>query len=194
MKSLIEQRIRESAQVKLDILKCKEVVCVLERAIQATINCFKNGNKMLLCGNGGSAADAQHLAAELTGRFYKDRKPLPAQALHVNTSYLTAVANDYDYDDVYKRATESFGKKGDVIVALSTSGNSKNVIRALEAAKSIGMINVGFAGRTGGMMQRYCDYLIKVPSDGVARIQENHITLGHILCEVVESSLFDVRG
>lgn len=190
MKLLIEQRIRESAQVKLDVLECGEVLCALEEAIQVTIDCFKSGKKMLLCGNGGSAADAQHLAAEFAGRFYMDRKPLPAHALHVNTSYLTAVANDYGYDDVYKRATESFGRMGDVMLALSTSGNSTNVIRALEAAKSIGMIRVGFTGSNGGKMQQYCDYLVKVPSEDVARIQENHIMLGHILCEAVESSLF----
>lgn len=186
----IKKRVRESAQTKLDVLDMPELLQTLAAAIEVSIHCFKNGHRMLICGNGGSAADAQHMAAELAGRFYKDRKPLPAHALHVNSSYLTAVANDYNYDEVFRRAVESLGQKGDILLAISTSGNSPNILNALEKAKSIGMINIGFTGRAGGKMVQLCDYLIKVPSEDVPRIQENHITLGHILCEAVESALF----
>lgn len=145
---------------------------------------------MLWCGNGGSAADAQHIAAELSGRFSYDRPPLFSEALHVNTSYLTAVANDYGYDEVYARMTRAMGRKGDVLVGISTSGNSANVVRALEAARSIGIITVGFTGAKGGKMEALCDYLINVPSSETPRIQECHILIGHMLCAVIEQNLF----
>lgn len=190
MIDFIKSKLRESAQIKLDVLNEKELLCTFEKIIGVLIKGFKNNNRMLICGNGGSAADAQHIAAELAGRFYKDRRPLPAVALHTNSSYLTAVANDYEYDEIFSRATESLGQKGDILLAISTSGNSRNVVRALEKAKSLGMITVGFTGKDGGTMAEHCDYLIKVPSGDVPRIQESHITLGHILCEALESALF----
>ncbi len=143
------------------------------------INAYKRGRKVLLCGNGGSAADAQHIAAELSGKFYIDRDPLFAEALHVNTSYLTAVANDYSYDEVFSRLVKAKGKKGDVLVAISTSGRSRNVIKAIEAANEIGMITVGLTGKSGGRM------------NDVPRIQEAHIMIGHIICEIVERELFN---
>ncbi len=152
-------------------------------------NAFMQGNKVLLCGNGGSAADAQHLAAEFTGRFYTDRNPLPAEALHTNTSFLTAVANDYSYDEVYARAIKAHGKSGDVLMAFSTSGNSKNCIHAMQEAQARHMKVVAFTGSTGGAMKAHCHQLINVPSNDTPRIQEAHILLGHIICQLVEENL-----
>jgi len=147
--------------------------------------------KYFFCGNGGSAADAQHIAAELSGRFYFDREPLFAEALHVNTSYLTAVANDYSYDEVFSRLVKAKGRAGDILIGISTSGNSKNVIKAIEVANEIGMISVGMTGKTGGKMKDICKYLINVPSTDTPRIQEGHIMIGHIICEIVEKVLFE---
>jgi D-sedoheptulose 7-phosphate isomerase len=152
---------------------------------------FKNGNKILFCGNGGSAADAQHLAAEFSGRFYTDRHALPAEALHVNTSYLTAVANDYSFDVVYSRMITGIGNEGDVLIGLSTSGNSGNIINAINAAKEKGMTTIGFTGATGGKMKDACDLLLNVPSTDTPRIQESHILVGHIICELVEKAYFN---
>lgn len=151
---------------------------------------FRNGHKVLFCGNGGSAADAQHLAAEFSGRFYSDRDPLPSEALHCNTSYLTAVGNDYGYEFVYSRMIKGIGKKGDVLVGLSTSGNSVNILNAFNVANEIGMITVGFTGETGGKMKELSKYLINVPSKDTPRIQESHIMIGHIVCQLVEEGLF----
>lgn len=148
----------------------------------------------MFCGNGGSAADAQHLAAELSGRFYYDRAPLPAEALHANSSYITAVANDYSFDDIYARAVQGSGRKGDILIGISTSGNSENIIRAMKVAREIGILTVGMTGETGGKMKEFCDYLINVPSTDTPRIQEAHILIGHIICELVESSLFPKEG
>ena len=144
----------------------------------------------MLCGNGGSAADAQHIAAELSGRFYLDRPPLDAEALHVNSSYLTAVANDYSFDVIYSRMLEAKGKKGDALIAISTSGNSKNIIQAVKKAKELGVITIGFTGEHGGELKNLCDYCIQVPSNDTPRIQECHILFGHILCEIIEGELF----
>jgi len=150
-----------------------------------------NDKKILICGNGGSAADAQHIAAELSGRFYFDREPLYAEALHVNSSYLTAVANDYSYDEVYARLVKAKGRKGDILIGLSTSGNSKNVIKAFEIANKIGMVTIGMTGKSGGKMKEFSNYLINVPSNNTARIQESHIMIGHIICEIVEKEIFN---
>lgn len=151
---------------------------------------LKADKKLLLCGNGGSAGDAQHIAAELSGRFKIDRAPLFAEALHVNTSYLTAVANDYGYDEVFARMTEAMGRQGDVLIGLSTSGNSKNVHRALLKAKSIGMVTIAFLGEQSGEIGKVADFAIHIPSNNTARIQEIHITLGHVLCELLEQRIF----
>ncbi len=151
---------------------------------------FKKGKKVLFCGNGGSASDAQHLAAEFSGRFYTDRDALPAEALHCNTSYLTAVANDYSYDVIYSRLIKGIGNEGDVLVGLSTSGNSKNIVKAFEMAKEKQMITIGFTGSTGGKLNELSDYLINIPSDDTPRIQESHITIGHIICQLVEENYF----
>lgn len=190
----IKTILKQSIEVKELILKDPLLLLSIELALQKIIDCFKNDGKLLLCGNGGSAADAQHLAAEFTGRFYIDRPPLFAEALHVNTSYLTAVANDYSYDEVYARMVQAKGKKGDVLLGFSTSGNSKNVIKSIEKAKKIGLITIGFTGSTGGKMKDLCDILINVPSIDTPRIQECHITIGHILCELVEHALFSTTN
>ncbi len=186
----IRQAIKDSVSVKNKIIDDAVLIGSIEKAANEMILSLKSKGKVLFCGNGGSAADAQHLAAELSGRFNYDRDPLPSEALHVNTSYLTAVANDYGYDEVYARLVKGCGNKGDILVGLSTSGNSPNVIKAFECAKKSGMVTIGMTGATGGKMKDLSDVLINVPSENTARIQESHITIGHILCEIVESNIF----
>jgi D-sedoheptulose 7-phosphate isomerase len=186
----IEEVINESILTKQRILEDKELLKEIHDAAETCSEAFCNGNKVLFCGNGGSAADAQHLAAEFSGRFNYDRDPLPSEALHVNTSYLTAVANDYSFDEIYSRILKGTGVEGDVLVAISTSGNSKNIIRALETAREMGIITIGMTGETGGKMKNLCDFLINVPSTNTPRIQESHIMIGHIICEYVESTIF----
>ena len=158
--------------------------------MERIVDCYKNNGKVLFCGNGGSAADAQHLAGELSGRFYFDRAPLQAEALHVNTSFVTAVANDYGYDYVFARMVEAWGRQGDVLVAMSTSGNSPSILKAVNAAKKQKMSVIGFTGSEGGTLKDLCDIILKMPSKDTPRIQEAHILLGHILCEQVERILF----
>jgi D-sedoheptulose 7-phosphate isomerase len=187
----IKKSISESIQVKQNILENPELLSKISLVSQEIINAFKNDKKVLFCGNGGSAADAQHIAAELSGRFYFDREPLFAEALHVNTSYLTAVANDYSYDEVFSRLVKAKGRAGDILIGISTSGNSKNVIKAIEVANEKGMITIGMTGKTGGKMKEICKYLINVPSTDTPRIQEAHIMIGHIICEIVEKVLFE---
>ncbi len=187
---LISNIIQESIQVKERILGDSRLLNTIGEVATVCTTTLREGGKVFFCGNGGSAADAQHLAAELSGRFYYDRPPLPAEALSVNTSYLTAVANDYSFDEVFSRLLKGSGRPGDLLVALSTSGNSGNVINALLTARESGMITVGLTGATGGKMKLLCDYLINVPSDDTPRIQEAHILIGHILCQLIESSLF----
>jgi D-sedoheptulose 7-phosphate isomerase len=182
--------VKSSIEVKQAILNDKAILGEVARVSELLTSAFRNGNKVWFCGNGGSAADAQHLAAEFSGRFYKDRDPLPAEALHVNTSYITAVANDYSYNEIYSRIIKGSGSKGDVLVGLSTSGNSGNIVAAFEQARAKGIATVGFTGSTGGKMKNLSDYLLAVPSDDTPRIQEAHIMLGHIVCQLVEESLF----
>ena len=166
------------------------VTGIVKTIIIGFTTAFKNGNKVLFCGNGGSAADAQHLAAEFSGRFYTDRDALPAEALHCNTSYMTAVANDYSYDVVYSRMIKGIGNPGDVLIGLSTSGNSKNIVEAFKTAKLKNMVTVGLTGDSGGMMKEMSDFLLNVPSSDTPRIQESHIMLGHIICQLVEEKYF----
>lgn len=186
----ITEPIIESIETRKRILENIDLIKVIEDVIVVCINAFRKGNKVLFCGNGGSAADAQHLAAEFSGRFYYDRPPLPSEALHVNTSYLTAVANDYSFDEVYSRILKGNGKRGDVLFAISTSGNSVNIIRALQTARESGITTIGMTGDTGGKMKDLCDFLINIPSTDTPRIQESHIMIGHIICEQVEATLF----
>jgi D-sedoheptulose 7-phosphate isomerase len=190
MQAAIKQIIQASIDTKQKLLADPELIKTIETVTALVVKAFKSGNKVLFCGNGGSAADAQHLAAEFSGRFYIDRNPLPSEALHCNSSYMTAVANDYGYDVVYSRMIKGMGKPGDVLIGLSTSGNSVNIIKAMEQAKDIGMITVGLTGETGGKMKDVCDYLLNMPSTDTPRIQESHITVGHIICQLVEEQLF----
>ena len=190
MKQTIRSIIQASIDTKLAILKDEKMIDAIHASVEKITIAFKNGNKVLFCGNGGSAADAQHLAAEFSGRFYKDRDALPAEALHVNTSYMTAVANDYSFDVVYSRMINGIGKAGDVLVGLSTSGNSINILKAIETAKEKGIITIGFTGESGGKMKNECDILLNVPSTDTPRIQESHILLGHIICQLVEEQYF----
>ena len=190
MQESIINLINESVRTFTNISKDKHQVVLIEDITNTILNAFKSDNKLLLCGNGGSAADAQHIAAELSGRFEIDRKPLNAEALHVNSSFVTAVANDYGYEEVYSRMVEAIGKNGDILLALSTSGNSKNIIRAIEKANSLGLITIGFSGNDGGAMQNLCKYNLIIPSDNTARIQEAHILVGHIICKLIEQKMF----
>jgi D-sedoheptulose 7-phosphate isomerase len=190
MTSRIKSIIQSSIDLKTKVLNDPEIIETLRTIVDQVIHCYENGGKVLFCGNGGSAADAQHLAAELSGRFYFDRYPLFAEALHVNSSYITAVANDYGYDDVFSRLVMAMGKKDDVLIGLSTSGNSVNINKAFKEANALGMITIGFTGQTGGELKEKCTFLLNVPSIDTPRIQEVHIMLGHILCELVEEKLF----
>ncbi len=190
MNNKIKELIASSISVKEKILQDETILQTLNTVVEVISNAFDNGNKVLFCGNGGSAADAQHLAAEFSGRFYKNRRALPAEALHCNTSYLTAVANDYSYDVIYARLLDGIGVKGDVILGFSTSGNSVNITKAFEVARERGIVTIGLTGETGGDMKELSDYLFNVPSTITPRIQESHILLGHIICELVEEKVF----
>lgn len=192
MKAIIKNIIQSSVDVKQQLLHDEEMIQKIEDAVEVIVQAFSNGNKVLFCGNGGSAADAQHLAAEFSGRFYKDRKALPSEALHCNTSYLTAVANDYSYDVIYARIIEGTGNEGDILIGLSTSGNSGNIIKAFDAAHKNKMLTIGFTGATGGKMKDISDFLFNVPSADTPRIQESHIMIGHIICQLAEEKLFAV--
>ncbi len=190
----IRKQIIESIALKSKVLEDEQMVEQLQECIEILVETYQNKGKVLFCGNGGSAADAQHLAAELSGRFYLDRPPLNAEALHVNSSFVTATANDHSFDLIFERMVRALGNKGDVLVAFSTSGRSPNIIHALEAAGELGLKTIGLTG--GGddnKMTGLCDMLLRVPSEDTARIQEVHMLLGHILCENVESILFPGR-
>ena len=190
MKQRIDAIIADSIHVKEKILADTSFKEKIATVIEVVTKAFQNGNKVLFCGNGGSAADAQHLAAEFSGRFYIDRKGLPSEALHCNSSYLTAVANDYSYDLIYSRLVDGSCVSGDILIGLSTSGNSKNIINAFVTAKEKGVITIGLTGESGGKMKDLCDYLFNVPSSDTPRIQESHIMIGHIICELVEAKIF----
>jgi D-sedoheptulose 7-phosphate isomerase len=184
MKSRINKYIKSSIENYARVLQDDILQEKIQQIAIKTIAAFKDGKKMLLCGNGGSASDAQHIAAELSGRFYTDRPPLYAEALHVNSSYMTAVANDYGYEYTYTRMVEAAGRKGDVFIGISTSGNSPNVVKAMQKAKEIEMLTVGFTGKDGGEMKDTCDIMICIPSVDIPRIQEAHILIGHIICQL----------
>jgi D-sedoheptulose 7-phosphate isomerase len=186
----IEDLIKQSISTKEKFLEDKTNLDKIQNIADACVEAFKNDGKVLLCGNGGSASDAQHIAAELSGRFQFDRPPLYAEALHVNTSYVTAVGNDYGYDEIYRRMVEAAGKSGDILIGISTSGNSANVIKAIEKANEIGMHTFGLSGQGGGLLEEKCNINIQVPSTNTARVQETHIMIGHIICEIIENQLF----
>jgi D-sedoheptulose 7-phosphate isomerase len=186
----ITRIIAESVSVKQQMLADEALINQISQIAAMATEVFRKGGKLLFCGNGGSAADAQHIAAELSGRFRFDRPPLFAEALHVNSSYMTAVSNDYGFEKAYARLVQAMGRKGDMLVALSTSGNSPNIVEAIKAAKQTEMITIGLSGSTGGSLRDLCDTTICVPSEITARIQEAHIMIGHILCEIIENDLF----
>jgi D-sedoheptulose 7-phosphate isomerase len=186
----IAEAILQSVAVKQKILSDAGILSAIKDIAETCSQSLCDGNKVMFCGNGGSAADAQHLAAELSGKFYFDRKPLAAEALTVNTSFLTSVANDYSFDEVYSRLVEGSGNEGDVLIGLSTSGNSENVVRAFKAAHQKGIITVGLTGESGGKLAELSDFIIRVPSSDTPRIQESHILIGHIICELIERNLF----
>ncbi len=190
MQHKITSIIQAGISTKQAMLNDLPLLQTLQSSVEACLATYRRDGKILFCGNGGSAADAQHIAAELSGRFYKDRPPLYAEALHVNTSYLTAVGNDYGYDEVYARMVRAAGRAGDVLVAISTSGNSPNVVRAAQAAQEIGMTVIGMTGAGGGQLAALSQHLLAAPSSDTPRIQECHILMGHILCELIELELF----
>ena len=190
MQELISKILKNAADNITNISNDNKIISKIEKVVLLCVKAYENNQRILFCGNGGSASDAQHIAAELSGRFLRDRKPLFAEALHVNSSYLTAVSNDYGFEYSYSRILESAGREGDILVALSTSGNSKNVLKAIEKANSIGMISVGLSGLNGGEMQSLCNIMINIASKDTARIQEAHILVGHIICQLIEEKLF----
>lgn len=187
---VMTRNLQASIELKQQILDDEQIKKTVDAINDEIVKCFKNDGKVYFCGNGGSAADAQHLAAELSGRYYYDRPPLFSEALHCNTSYLTAVANDYSYDVIYARLLHAMGKKGDILIGLSTSGNSANVVKGMEEANARGMITIGWTGASGGKLKGICDYMIQVPSTDTPRIQECHMLIGHSICEVVEARMF----
>jgi len=190
MVNKIKNIIQDSVSVKQIILNDEILLDKISKTIDLIVNCYKSNGKVFFCGNGGSAADAQHLAAELSGRFYFDRDPLYAEALHVNTSYITAVANDYSYDEIYSRYIKGSGRKGDILIGLSTSGKSKNILKAFRTAKEQEMICIGMCGNYSEDFEKFCDITLNVPSDNTPRIQESHILIGHTICQFVEEKIF----
>lgn len=187
MDTIIKNNIKESMMLGQAIFENSELTNNIGLACQMIIKQMANDKKLLICGNGGSAADAQHIASEFTGKYYLDRAPLNAEALHADTSYLTAVANDYGFDHVYSRMVQAKASKGDVLIAMSTSGNSKNVVLALQKAKELGVLTIGFGANQGGEMKADCDIFIGVPSQNTPRIQEMHLLIGHTICQIVEA-------
>ncbi|MDD3419453.1 MAG: D-sedoheptulose 7-phosphate isomerase [Candidatus Gastranaerophilales bacterium] len=185
----VSEIIADSINTKNKILENKNLIERIDLSIQKITFALKNGKKILFCGNGGSAADAQHLTAEFTGRFYLERQPLPAICLNTNVSAITAIANDYSFDDVFSRQTKALGQQGDILFGITTSGNSQNIINAFEYAKTQNITTIALTGETGGKIKDYCDILINVPSKDTPRIQEAHITIGHIICELTEKEL-----
>jgi D-sedoheptulose 7-phosphate isomerase len=186
----IIRSIEQSISTKKQILSNETLLHTIQDVALVIVNALREGKRILWCGNGGSAADAQHLSAELSGRFSYDRPPLNSEALHCNTSYLTAVANDYGYDLIYSRMIDGACRPGDVLVGISTSGNSKNILNAFIKAQELGVITVALTGQNGGSLKKHADYLINVPSSDTPRVQESHILIGHIICEIVEATLF----
>lgn len=191
MNNKISQIIEASIQTKQKLLADQDMLQRIDTVVNLLTDTFKNGKRLYFCGNGGSAADAQHLAAEFSGRFYMNRRALPAEALHCNTSYLTAVANDYSYDLIYSRLVEGIMEKGDALLGFSTSGNSANIAAAFESARKMGVTTIGFTGSHGGKLKDLSDHLFNIPSDDTPRIQESHIMVGHIICQLVEAKYFE---
>lgn len=193
MQQKIKETLKQSVLLKLQIIDNKQLISEVANISKELVYLLKKEHKVLFCGNGGSAADAQHLASELAGRFYLDRAPLFAEALSNNISFLTAIGNDHTFDTIFSRAVSAKGREGDALIALSTSGNSKNIIKAIQTAKEKNMLTIGLTGEGGGKMAGLCDYVIQIPSKDTPRIQEAHILIGHIICELVETALFEKK-
>ena len=191
MREVIIRQLQRSQNVISEMLINHQLISTLEKVAVNCVECLDAGGKILLAGNGGSAADAQHIAAELVNRFLFDRKGLSAIALTTDTSILTAIGNDYGYEKLFSRQIEAIGKRGDVFIGYSTSGQSTNILDAFEKARATGLICVGLTGNRGGRMLELCDHILEVPSDETQNIQEGHLILGHILCGLVESTIFD---
>ena len=189
MKNIIIERIRDSIAVKKTLLEDIKLLDTIENVAREIINAFRNGNKLILCGNGGSASDALHFAGEIVGKFQKEREARPAVVLNSDVAAMTAIANDYGYNEVFARQTQGYCTKGDIFIGISTSGNSENILRAVEVAKSKGAVTVGLLGRDGGKMASKVDYPVIVSDMITARIQEAHILILHILCEIVEDNV-----
>ena len=190
LNSYIKEHFTDSIFVKEQILKDENLITLIKNASLEVIKAYRNGNKTLLAGNGGSAADAQHIAGEFVSRFYFDRPGIASIALTTDTSILTAIGNDYGYENLFARQVQAQGVKGDIFIGISTSGNSKNILKALDLCKQKGIISIGLSGASGGAMNELCDYCIKVPSTCTPRIQEGHILIGHIICAITEEELF----
>ena len=190
MQNYLKSQIAASAATKKRILEDENLLKIIENVATECVNVYKNSKKTMIAGNGGSAADAQHIAAELVGRYGFDRPSLPSLALTTDTSNLTAIGNDYGYDKVFSRQLEGMGQEGDLFIGISTSGNSQNVINAFASAKEKGITTVALVGRDGGKMAAMADFAIVIPSDDTPRIQESHILIGHILCDVIEKEIF----
>ena len=190
MNKYIENQVQESYKVTQEIYKDKKLMALIKSVALKMISIYKSGNKVLLAGNGGSASDAQHIAGELVSKFYFDRPGLAAISLVTDTSVLTAIGNDLGYENIFSRQIAANGVRGDMFIGISTSGNSENIIKALKECRKNNIITVGLSGNDGGKMKELCDYCICVPSIETPRIQENHITIGHIICAVVEEELF----
>lgn len=190
MQDEIVKQIEDSINVKNKIITNKELLTIIEKSAKEIINCYKIGGKLLLCGNGGSAGDAQHIAGEMIARFRLERKALSAIAFNTNSSVVTAIGNDYEYNYIFERQVEAFGKKGDVLISISTSGNSESVVRAIKKASEMGIKTVSLLGKDGGRCRDISDFSIIIPSSDTPRIQESHIMVGHIICDIVERSLF----
>lgn len=190
MKNYITQHILKSIETKQAIIENDSLILLIKEVSEKAIEVYRNGKKILLAGNGGSAADAQHIAGEFVSRFYFDRPGLPSIALTTDSSIMTSIGNDYGYENLFSRQVQANGVEGDMFIGISTTGNSPNVIKALEECKKKGIITVGLTGLTGGNMADLCDYCIKVPSNETPRIQESHILIGHIICAIVEEAIF----
>ena len=186
----IKRMITEVSELTHTILQDHQLLQAIQKVIALITDAYRTGNKVVFCGNGGSAAEAQHLAAELSGKFRLNRTPLPAEACHVNSSFITAVSNDYSFSKAYARYIEGFCRKGDILLGMSTSGESKNIIEAFQAASKNGLTTIALTGKTGGLLASHADFTLKIPSVNVARIQEIHLVIGHIICESVEKNLF----
>ncbi len=190
MKAKIQKQIQERIQLFMNLLEDDHLIAQVEEVVEILVSALKNGNKVMIAGNGGSAADAQHMAGEFVGRFYHDRDPLPAIALTTDSSVLTSVGNDYGFKQVFSRQIQALGNRGDVFLAISTSGDSANILRAREVSKKKSILTIGLTGNKKGKMNALCNHLLEIPSDDTAQIQECHLVIEHMICGLVENKVF----